>query len=163
MLWKKTNCYSNESDSLHRHHFWSFSRICRCTHIINCTNVPLCNTWFLRLTRICPKWHLCLKAVSGKVIVDKKGIKDSWKEYMEREKWKMIQWSVDLIEGLNCWNMLWKWWKGSLNTEFGSRLRHVKCSSDLWKKENFSVKGKKLYFGFMDLEKSFWRFRREKW
>jgi len=26
----------------------------------------------------------CLKAVSGKVIVDEKGIKDSWKEYMEK-------------------------------------------------------------------------------
>ena len=26
----------------------------------------------------------CLKGVSGKVIVDKKGIKDSWKEYMEK-------------------------------------------------------------------------------
>jgi len=25
----------------------------------------------------------CLKGVSGKVIVDEKGIKDSWKEYME--------------------------------------------------------------------------------
>jgi len=32
-----------------------------------------------------------------------------------------IQWSVDLTEELNCWNMLWKWWKGSSNTEFGSR------------------------------------------
>jgi len=26
----------------------------------------------------------CLKRVSGKVIVDEKGIKDSWKEYMEK-------------------------------------------------------------------------------
>jgi len=26
----------------------------------------------------------CLKVVSDKVIVDKKGIKDSWKEYMEK-------------------------------------------------------------------------------
>ena len=26
----------------------------------------------------------CLKGVSVKVIVDKKGIKDSWKEYMEK-------------------------------------------------------------------------------
>jgi len=26
----------------------------------------------------------CLNGVSGKVIVDKKGIKDSWKEYMEK-------------------------------------------------------------------------------
>jgi len=32
------------------------------------------------------KWDIagsnCLKGVSGKVIVDKKGIKDSWKEYI---------------------------------------------------------------------------------
>jgi len=26
----------------------------------------------------------CLKGVSGKVIVEEKGIKDSWKEYMEK-------------------------------------------------------------------------------
>jgi len=26
----------------------------------------------------------CLKGVSGKVIVDEKGINDSWKEYMEK-------------------------------------------------------------------------------
>jgi len=26
----------------------------------------------------------CLKGVAGKVIVDEKGIKDSWKEYMEK-------------------------------------------------------------------------------
>jgi len=26
----------------------------------------------------------CLKGVSGKVLVDEKGIKDSWKEYMEK-------------------------------------------------------------------------------
>jgi len=26
----------------------------------------------------------CLKGVSGKVIVNEKGIKDSWKEYMEK-------------------------------------------------------------------------------
>jgi len=26
----------------------------------------------------------CLKGVSGKVIVDEKGIKDLWKEYMEK-------------------------------------------------------------------------------
>ena len=26
----------------------------------------------------------CLKGVSGKVTVDEKGIKDSWKEYMEK-------------------------------------------------------------------------------
>jgi len=33
---------------------------------------------------------------------------------------------------LNCWNMLQKWWKGSLNTEFGSRLKQMICSLDLW-------------------------------
>jgi len=32
-----------------------------------------------------------------------------------------IQWSMDLTEELNCWNMLQKWWKGSLNIEFISR------------------------------------------
>ena len=26
----------------------------------------------------------CLKDVSGKVIIDEKGIKESWKEYMEK-------------------------------------------------------------------------------
>jgi len=26
----------------------------------------------------------CLKGISGKVIVDEKGIRDSWKEYMEK-------------------------------------------------------------------------------
>ena len=155
----------------------------------------------------------CLKGVSGKVIVDEKGITDSWKEYteklineenewdhrisagvkegpadcirtdeaaaalkkMKRHKalglsglvlssrndtshrgilelsghwiyamvlWKKvasqrtesqvwyyqftkgngIQWSVDLTEELNCWNILWKWWKGYSHTEFSSRL-----------------------------------------
>jgi len=29
-------------------------------------------------------WSNCLKGVSGKVTVDEKGIKDSWKEYMEK-------------------------------------------------------------------------------
>ena len=29
-------------------------------------------------------WSNCLKGVSGKVIVDEKGIKDTWKEYMEK-------------------------------------------------------------------------------
>jgi len=36
----------------------------------------------------------CLKGVSGKVIVDEKGIKDSWKEYMEKLKnEENISWS----------------------------------------------------------------------
>ena len=26
------------------------------------------------------------------------------------------------LEELNCWNMLWKWWKGSSKTKFGNRL-----------------------------------------
>jgi len=42
--------------------------------------------------------------------------------YYQYTKGKGIQWSVDLIEELNCWNILWKWWKGSSDTEFGSRL-----------------------------------------
>jgi len=29
----------------------------------------------------------CLKGVLGKVIVDEKGIKDSWNEYMEKLGW----------------------------------------------------------------------------
>ena len=48
-------------------------------------------------------------------------------------KGKGIQWSVDLIEELNCWKMLWKSWKQSSNTEFGSRLIQMICSLDLWK------------------------------
>jgi len=34
----------------------------------------------------------CLKEVSGKVIVDEKRIKDSWKEYMEKLMNKEIEW-----------------------------------------------------------------------
>jgi len=50
-------------------------------------------------------------------------IPEDWKSSMVLpiHKGKGIQWSVDLTEELNCWNMLWKWWKGSLKTEFGSR------------------------------------------
>ena len=33
--------------------------------------------------------------------------------------------------GLNCWNMVSKCWKGSLSTEFSSRLREMICSLDL--------------------------------
>ena len=39
----------------------------------------------------------CLKRVSGKVIVHQKGIKDSWKEYMEKlmnEKKGMGSWNI---------------------------------------------------------------------
>jgi len=58
-----------------------------------------------------------------------------------------------------------KWWKRSFSTEFGSRLRQVmqfgfmkgKRTTDAiftvrQIQENFRVKGKKLYFGFVDLE-----------
>jgi len=32
----------------------------------------------------------CLKGVSGKVIVDETGIKDSWNKYMEKQKMKKM-------------------------------------------------------------------------
>jgi len=45
----------------------------------------------------------CLKGVSGKVIVDEKGIKDSWKEYMEKLMYEENEWdhgiSADVKEG----------------------------------------------------------------
>jgi len=45
----------------------------------------------------------CLKGVSGKVIVDKKGIKDSWKEYMEKLMNEENEWdhgiSAEVKEG----------------------------------------------------------------
>ena len=34
----------------------------------------------------------CLKGVPGKVIVDEKGIKDSWKEYVENLMNEEIEW-----------------------------------------------------------------------
>jgi len=40
----------------------------------------------------------CLKGVSGKVIVDEKGIKDSWKEYMEK---KLINEENELGHGIS--------------------------------------------------------------
>jgi len=45
----------------------------------------------------------CLKGVSGKVIVDEKGIKDSWKEYMEKLMNEENEWdhgiSAEIKEG----------------------------------------------------------------
>jgi len=45
----------------------------------------------------------CLKGVSGKVIVDEKGIKDSWKEYMEKLRNEENEWdhgiSAEVKEG----------------------------------------------------------------
>ena len=62
-----------------------------------------------------------------------------------------------------------------MSTEFGSRLRQMIRSYGFMKgkgttdaiftvrhmQENFRVKGKKLYFGFMDLEKAFDRVPRK--
>ena len=39
----------------------------------------------------------CLKGVSGKVVVDEKGIKDSWKEYTEKLTNKEDQWDHEII------------------------------------------------------------------
>ena len=45
----------------------------------------------------------CLKGVSGKVIVDEKGIKNSWKEYMEKLMNEENEWdhgiSAEVKEG----------------------------------------------------------------
>jgi len=45
----------------------------------------------------------CLKAVSGKLIVDEKGIKDSWKEFMEKLMNEENEWdhgiSAEVKEG----------------------------------------------------------------
>ena len=38
----------------------------------------------------------CIKGASGKVIVDDKGIKDSWKEYMEKLMNKENEWDHKL-------------------------------------------------------------------
>ena len=95
--------------------------------------------------------------------------------YCQSTKAKATLWSVDLTEGSNCWIMLWKWQKGFLSTESGSRLWLMTCSFDSWKvreplmpflwqdrcRRIFWVKGKKLYFGFVDLEKAFDRVPRE--
>jgi len=42
----------------------------------------------------------CLKAVSGKVIVDEKGIKDSWKEYMGKVMNEENQWDHRISAGV---------------------------------------------------------------
>ena len=54
-------------------------------------------------------------------IVNEGCIPEDWKSSMDPVG-KGIQWSVDLTEQLNCWNMLSKWWKGFSDTEFSSRL-----------------------------------------
>jgi len=41
----------------------------------------------------------CLKGVLGKVIVDEKGIKDSWKEYMEMLMNKENEWDHRISDG----------------------------------------------------------------
>ena len=85
----------------------------------------------------------------------------------------MIQWSVDVTVGLNCWNMLMKvverifehkirqqievddmqfgFMKGKGSTDVIFTVRQMQ--------ENFRVKGKKLYFGFVDWEKLLIGFR----
>jgi len=87
----------------------------------------------------------CIKGASGKVIVDDKGIKDSWKEYMQKLMNEENEWdhkiSAEVKEGpADCIKM--------------DEVRAVL-------KKNFRVKGKKLYFGFVDLEKAFDRVPRE--
>ena len=48
----------------------------------------------------------CLKGVSGKVIIDEKGIKDSWKEYMEKLMSEENEWyhriSASVKQGPAC-------------------------------------------------------------
>jgi len=194
------------------------------------------------------------KRVSGKVIVDKKGIKDSWKEYMEKlmneengisatvkegpadcirisevvaalKKTKrhkapglsglsaeMIQaiqgigtqWLLDLCNGIVKKGCIPEDWKSSvisliykrkgglyrgikllehatkvLERIFEHRIRQQTEVDDMQfgfmkgkgttdaiftvrqMQENFRVEGKKLYFGFVDLEKAFVRVSRE--
>jgi len=43
---------------------------------------------------------VCLKGVSGKVIVDEKGIKDSWKEYMEKLMYEENEWDHGMSAGV---------------------------------------------------------------
>ena len=42
----------------------------------------------------------CLKGVSGKVIVDEKGIKDTWKEYMEKLMNEENEWDHRISAGV---------------------------------------------------------------
>jgi len=42
----------------------------------------------------------CLKRVLGKVIVDDKGIKDSWKEYMEKLMNDKNEWDDRILAGV---------------------------------------------------------------
>ena len=42
----------------------------------------------------------CLKEVSGKVIVDEKGIKDTWKEYMEKLTNEENEWDHGISAGV---------------------------------------------------------------
>jgi len=42
----------------------------------------------------------CLKGVSGKVIVDKKGMKDLWKEYMEKLMNEENEWDQKILAGV---------------------------------------------------------------
>jgi len=41
----------------------------------------------------------CLKGVSGKVIVDEKGIKGAWKEYMEKLINEESEWDHRILDG----------------------------------------------------------------
>ena len=56
----------------------------------NDLNDPECHNKFFRMAKQMVKEREditrlnCIKGASGKVIVDDKGIKDSWKEYMEK-------------------------------------------------------------------------------
>ena len=58
------------------------------------------------------------------VIVKEGGIPEDWKSsvILPIYKGKGDPTECGSYWGLNCWNMVSKCWKGSLNTEFGSRL-----------------------------------------
>jgi len=45
-------------------------------------------------------WLNCIKGASGKVIVDDKGIKDSWKEYMEKLINEENEWDHMILAGV---------------------------------------------------------------
>jgi len=42
----------------------------------------------------------CLKGISGKVIVDEKGVKDSWKEYMDKLANEENEWDHRISAGV---------------------------------------------------------------